>query len=337
VTATQAPDRRCTEPPVSALLTAYCFGDADHVTCERVQEHLLACPVCWDEVLRLEATVEVLRRDPHISPQPVTAEAVALVTIDGHGEHRFAGHVGFAVLSSGLYAALNAASVWTELAYQFARFEHLALWLVPATFASMFVGMLAVMWLGVRFERGARPMGLVASLLAFSLLTVISLVVTVALLPHEQVVHATFSTRAAGAAHVKSVLSYFVILAVLYVLVPWQAIIGLERELVQGRVGNTLALLRHDADAFHPTGVWYLRPSVLGWLFAFNVPFSIVGGNYLLDHLVPGPYSSWFAVALYIRMALWFVVAGAGLGWYVRRLQDVKRLALLMTKLSAQP
>jgi hypothetical protein len=61
--------------------------------------------------------------------------------------------------------------------------------------------------------------------------------------------------------------------------------------------------------------------------------WHIIGVNYLLDRLMPSQYAGLFAFAVYMRVGLWMLVAGLGLGWYSRRLNAIKQLASLMVRL----
>jgi hypothetical protein len=155
----------------------------------------------------------------------------------------------------------------------------------------------------------------------------------VVVLPHEPIVRATFATRTVYQAFQKNILIHFTPAIILYVLVPFHAVLGIQRELHEGRVANTVALLTGDRTAFHPRGLWVLRPHGLGWLMALMGIVHILGMNYMLDNLRPGAYSAWFAAALYARIGLWFVITSIGLGWYHRQMQDLRQLALLMKRL----
>ena len=86
-------------------------------------------------------------------------------------------------------------------------------------------------------------------------------------------------------------------------------------------------------SAFHPRGVWFLRPVVLGLLLIPAGWIGYQGVHHMLDALVPGTYSNLFTRALHVRVGLWFVTAAVGFLWYVRRLQDLKRYAALMQRL----
>jgi hypothetical protein len=205
-------------------------------------------------------------------------------------------------------------------------------WTVPL-FALCFAGTLGCLWLSAAFGRGERRFALQASVLGLAALTAVTLGLFFAVLPHESIVRATFATRTVYQAFQKNIFIHFTPAVLLYVLMPFHAVLGIQRELHEGRVANTVALLTGDRTAFHPRGLWVLRPHVLGWLMAFMGVVHILGMNYMLDNLLPGPYSAWFAAALYVRIGLWFVIAGIGLGWYHRQMQDLRQLALLMKRL----
>ncbi len=58
-----------------------------------------------------------------------------------------------------------------------------------------------------------------------------------------------------------------------------------------------------------------------------------VGTNNLLDNLKEGAHSNTFTAALDIRVFLWYVVAVVCLVWYQRSIQELKREAIVASRL----
>jgi hypothetical protein len=324
-----------TEARFRDALTSYCFGaqgmgDDDRA---RIEQHLLECDTCWDEVQRLEAAVRALRSGASAAGVPVDAETVAAVKLASAEDKTFGGHLGFALLASALHGLLYVASLWNELVYAFDRYRAaLSEWTLPL-FVFCCAGTLGCLWLSATLGRGKKRFAFQASVLGLAALIGATLAIAVVVLPHEPIVRATIQTRTVYQAFQKNIFIHFTPVIILYVLLPFHVVLGIQRELQQGRVTNTVALLTGDRRAFHPRGLWLLRPQVLGWLMALMGIVHVVGMNYMLDHLLPGSYSTWYAAALYTRIGLWLVIAGVGLAWYHRQMQDLRQLALLLQRL----
>lgn len=317
-------------------LTPYCFGGLPESERERVEQHLFECDPCWRELQRLEAAVRTLRSDPRVPALALDRETVAAVTLSGSADRPFRGHIGFSLLASSLYAAVYSASVWTELSYAFDRYGRLLLVLTPVVFGWVSAATLASLWVSARVTRASGRQGLEWSVLILFSAICMLLGGLYFVLPSTPTVAATFATRSAFDGYFKNVSMYFVLLAVAFILVPFHAVVTLTRELHLGRVTNTAAVLTHDPQAFHPRGLWYVRPAWLGAVLLAGVLIGFAGTNRLLDALAPGPYTNLFTRALCVRVALWFVVAATGLAWYWRRLQDLKQVALLLKRLDMQ-
>jgi hypothetical protein len=324
-----------TEARFRDALTSYCFAapglsDDDRI---RIEQHLLECDTCWSEVQRLEAAVRALRSGASAAGVPVDAETVAAVKLASAEEKAFGGHLGFALVASALHGLLYVASLWNELIYAFDRYhDMLSVWTAPL-FVVCMGGTLGCLWLSATLGRGKKRFAFQASVLGLAALIAVTLAVAVVVLPHVSIVRATIATRTVYQAFQKNIFIHFTPVVILYVLLPFHVVLGIQRELHEGRVTNTVALLTGDRRAFHPRGLWFLRPQVLGWLMALTGIVHVVGMNYMLDHLLPGTYSTWYSAALYARIGLWLVVAGVGLAWYHRQMQDLRQLALLLQRL----
>lgn len=330
------PPERCIDPTLNEALPSFCFGELSADQRNAIALHVVECDTCWQELERLESVVRAVRFDPRLASLPVTAETVAVVKLSGKMEQTFAGRFGFAMLASGLHAALYTASIWTELGYAADRFGRLALTLSPLVFTTILLGTLGALWVSARAVTHRRYHGLVASLGVLLAVVAVLLAGLSLVLPDEPTIKATFATRSAFNGYLKNAMMYFFPVAVMYVLLPFQAVVGLQRELHEGRVSNTLALLSGDRGSFHPQGVWYIRPLVLGLLILPAAWIGYQGTHHLLDALVPGPYANLFTAALHIRVGLWFALALLGFGWYLRATNDLKQQALLMKRLADQ-
>jgi hypothetical protein len=326
-------EARCADERLHDALPAFCFHELSAEDRQAVALHAVACEVCWAELQHLEAAVRTLRTDARLPPVPLTAEVIAAAKLSGGQAWSFGGHMAFVLLSATLHALLYAASLWTELGYSFDQYSRLLFSLTPVVFGWVSAATLVSLWVSSRVTRAGGRRALAWSVLI--LLSAISVLLggLYFMLPHSPTVHAAFATRSAFDGYLKNVFMYFVPLALAFVLVPFQVIVALTRELEQGRAGNTAALLARDRQAFQPQGVWFIQPAVLGALLVVGGLVGYAGTSHVLDALEPGAYANLFTRALYIRVGLWFVAAGTGLAWYWRRLQDLKQVALLMKRL----
>jgi anti-sigma factor RsiW len=319
---TTGPVGSCVDPPQHSYLAPYCFGEATQQQRDEFEAHLLRCDTCWSELQRLEATIRVIRTAPALL-RPDPRQLALTIGLAGRLQAPFRGHRRFVFVASAIFGLPFVASIWTELGYSFDRFGGLAFVLSPVVWLAAAASMLIALWVQSRSFTSGRN-GLVRSALTLIGAVSLLLVVLAFILPVEQTVRATFTTRTAFGAYFRNVIVYFLPAGLAYILWPFNIIIGLQREIAKGRWANTLDLLSGIPTALRPPGTWFVKPWVLAIPFVPATLLTIGGTNFLLDNLMPGPYATLFAVAYYARVILWFVMAIVGLFWYVRCLDILK-------------
>jgi len=334
VSSLQPHSHGCSQPQLSELLTDYCFGAASESDREAVQQHLLECDICWTAVRRLYSAVEALRLDPELPALPITAETIGVMSTSGELDLPFAGHPVFVVAMSFAYASLYAASVWTELSFAFDRFGSLTMVLSGAVLLGCAVAVAATLGVLANMTRVGRSAALPFAI-AFHVGTIVLILALLAVwLPPEPTIRATFTTRSAFGGYLKNVVFYFLPLGLVYVLWPFHTVVALQRELLEGRWANTLKLLSSVQPTVMPRGVWFVQPQVLGWLLLPAIAIGVAGTQYMLDSLMPGPYANLYTISLYMRVGLWFVAALLGLFWYTSNINELKREAVALERLS---
>jgi hypothetical protein len=322
---------KCTCARVNEALTAYCFGDLSADDHEQVSLHVLECEVCWRDVERLEPCVKALRYDPALRPMTPTPETLSIFGLSGRLEQPLAGHWRVALPIAALYGLLYAASVWTELGYSFDRFGTLAWWLSPLAFVWAAGAVLAGMAADAGAVKTGRSGGLRALATTFGILLGLTLALWFAL-PGVPTIEAQFQTRSAANGYVKNVLLYFWPL-LLFILPTFHVVVVLQRQLRAGRHRAVLNLLSNRPEAVSPKGLWIVPQWLLVATLFTGVFIGYQGVNHMLDNLRPGPYAGLFSLALYIRVALWYVIAVSCVIWYQRCLAELKREALMSTRL----
>ena len=326
----------CTDASVYEALTAYAFDDLEVSEREHVALHLVECDACWRELVRLEQCIGALRHDPRLRPISRTPEMFAMLGLAGQLEQRFGGHGRFVALTASLYGLLYVASVWTELAYSYDRFGRLAWLLSPLVLLWAGGALLLALAVDASVTTNRRFPGVAWSVVAAlaslgALLGFLSYA-----LPGVPTIDATFQTRSAAGGYLKNALYYFLPLLI-FILPTFHAVLGFQRELRAGRHHAMLDFLSGSPTGVAPRGVWFVPMWLLAVILMVAVPIGYQGTSNMLDNLKLGPYADLFSAALYVRVALWFVIAVVCMAWYQRRLDDLKREALLVSRLVSEP
>lgn len=319
----------CERPELATHITPYCFGDVSEQQHSTFEAHLLECDLCWREVERLSNGVQVLRSDSNLKQTLLTPELFGAFGISGGMDRAFGGHLAYVITVAVLYGLLWMIGIWTELAYSYDRFGELA-WIlsVPVT-----IWVLATLILSLRADtsetRAQSSTGLARSgLFMFGGLAVLTISLMI-LLPSARTILASIQTRSASGGYLKDAVFLFLPLLA-FVLPPFHTVVALQRELRAGRADQVMRIVTRAPDAVAPRGVWYLSPRLLAAVLFVLGAFKIVGMNYMLDALAPGPYANLFTVASYTSTALWFGIALVSLAWYSSCLNELKREAIAL-------
>ncbi|HKB64825.1 MAG TPA: winged helix-turn-helix domain-containing protein [Pyrinomonadaceae bacterium] len=233
------------------------------------------------------------------------------------------------VLTSGaFYGALFAVSVFLEVAYEFDRFSGIAWKIAPLTFASMMISSVAGLTVDRKLTSKNPALGLTVSIAIFLVAATILIVVLSEFLPPLPITQSTLQSYPAQAAYLKDT-SYFLALALCFLIVPFHFVVSLEREIEKGRANRVLGLLTGNRMTTAPRGTIYLRFWALSSLLVVFAAFSLAMTARLLDHLTPGKYMNLFSQLVYVRGILYFGLGIECLIWYYLALERLKRAAMM--------
>jgi amino acid transporter len=314
--------------PASEFVVPYCFGDLTDAERDRFEQHLLSCDECWKEVQRLEASVRVLRTEQRLKGMLLSADVMGIFGMSGHFDLPFAGHRGFLVLASMLYAALYAIPVLVEIAYQFDIYGAAALRIAPVVFAWVFGTTLFAFWLHLRDVRRSGQ-GFLLSITVLLGATALLCIAIAPWFPTEHTVDAHFQTYTARAGYFKSVV-YAWLVFLPFVVWPFHFVLMCQRELKAGRFRALLALFSGQKPAVAPRGTLYPRFAGLTAFLALLGAISWAGTNHMFENLKPSPHMNLFMWLVMARVVTWLVLATVALAWYAMMLNELKRECLML-------
>lgn len=307
----------------------YCFGDLAEDRRAAFEVHLLTCDGCFAEVEHLVAGVRTLRGHAQASAGALhRSDLIGLLGLSGDLDEPFAGHLKFVALATSGYAILSAEALLTELSYFLDRFGRVALWTVPLALVWVGLAMLAAFNTGLRLTRADRSNALLASGAVFVTVVGLMLVGAQVILPHEPSIASAFVPRTVAAANLRNYVLYGLPLGLLFLLIPFQFVVAIQRDLVRGRHENVLRFFSKDPLAISPRGAVYIPPVILGGMLGVAAIYLVVANQYLLDNLLAGPHSELFTTLIYLRIGTGLALGGGGLAWYIRMLNEAKREAL---------
>jgi hypothetical protein len=211
-----------------------------------------------------------------------------------------------------------------EIAYDFEHLGHAALIAAPFIFAGMAgssIAALGFIWHQVVKRRRSGLFGASALFLAAA---VILYVAVRPQLPAHPVVKANFQTYTAHAGFLKSiVLSSPLTLPLM--LVPFAAVLMLQRQLQEGRHAMVLALLTGGKRAVSPRGSLYMKPGALATAVLFVVVFSVGGTVRLFEGLTPTSQMNLFMILALARSVCYIGLWIGCYWWYCWALNEIKR------------
>ena len=325
----------CNDPRYGSQLAEYCFARGVDNECAEFELHLLQCDACWLEIRRLQSSVQVLRTHAPLKRQLLTPGIVGVLGLSGRVGRVLAGHSWQVLGMSLLYAALFSLSLVFEVAYEFDRFGRVAVW----TAAIMFpvVAILALMGVAADWKLTAKnpARGLWASVVCVFLSAVAAVAGAWLVLPNRPITVMRIAAHPAPAAFLKDVI-YCLPLWIMFVVIPFHAVVSLQREALAGRRNNVLNCLWGDKKALLPRGCIMLRPWHLGLLLGFATPTSFYLTAHLLDNLVPSTYMTLFVFLIQLRTLAYFSLGLASLLWYIHSLNELKRECVAALALQPQ-
>lgn len=276
---------------------------------------------------------DVEKRAVRVEPVPVAdqlklvAEVKTEASFPGlHDEStkRPGKHLAHILASCILYATLYASAVLLEIAYDFDRFGRAAFqvaWIVFCwILGSSVVGLLLGQKRNSRSGRSAFLLMVLfffgSALIAFAGLT--------RFLPNEPITRSAIGAYPAQAAYLKDTV-YFLVLALLFMIIPFHFVSMIRREVQEGRYRSVLNTLNSKRLAIPPKGAIYLRFGHLALVLLTLGLLSIAMTTHLLDNLLPGPHRNLFTLLVYLRGILYFGLGIECLAWYYSALADLKR------------
>ena len=237
-------------------------------------------------------------------------------------------HLGHVLISCALYATLYAVSVFLEVAYEFDRFEGMAWKIAPIVFAWMTISSVVGLAADRKLTSRNGVSGLLASTAIFFMAAAVVFMALTRFLPSFPITQSTLQSYPAQAAYLKD-MSYFIVLAFCFLIVPFHFIVSAERHIERGQSDEILRLLTGNKLSASPRGTIYPHFWALASLLVVLAAFSLVMTSRLLDHLKPGPYMNLFTQLVYLRGILYFALGIECLIWYYRAIDEIKRECLI--------
>jgi DNA-binding winged helix-turn-helix (wHTH) protein len=239
----------------------------------------------------------------------------------------FAGHVRHVVTSCAMYALLYVIALVVEIAYQYDRFGSSELKLAPLVFLWIFGTSVAGLYVAWRRVCRGELNGLYPPLLIYAGAGLLLYVVLGFFLPNYPITEASFQTYTAHGAYLKSV-CYFIVLAGVFLIIPFHLVISLQREVLAGRVDSVLGLLNGGRQVIMPKGTVYLKVWWLGVLLIIVTVLSPILIAHLFENLKPHFNMNLFMQLVMWRTLLYLLLAMESLLWYSLSLNKLKRLLL---------
>lgn len=235
----------------------------------------------------------------------------------------YASHI---VLSSCLYGLLYAITLLLEIAYQFDLYGQRALSITPF----IFVCMAGCSALALAADRKLTMEGKRGGLaLSFSLFLFAAAVLFAALtqfLPAVPITQLSFQSYPAQAAYLKDT-SYSLLLAVCFLILPFHFVVARQRDVIEGKQNEVLALLTGDKLVALSMRAIFVRPWMLAAVLLVFAGFSLKLTSHLLDHLRPGPYMNLFTQLIYARLLVYFALGLICIIWYAKALNEIGLMA----------
>jgi transcriptional regulator with XRE-family HTH domain len=227
-------------------------------------------------------------------------------------------HALFALLTSFVYAALYAVSLYLESAFEPKPSQTRKA--AVRTFGFVAVSSTLALAADRILIDAGHPFALLFSLVIFLCAAIMQFFIARSALSEAAIVPATFQTRTAQSAHLKNT-GYFLLIVVVFWLPPFHCVSTFAREIRAGQAGWVRQVLAQQLMLGR--GVFALRvPWLLGLLLAILL-ISLYMAYCLLDKLQPHPRLNSFTLLFYLRAFLYFVLCLICIGWYANSLAEL--------------
>jgi hypothetical protein len=316
---------------IKKLLTPYCFGDATEAERLAFEAHLLDCDDCWNEVQRLDAAIQTLRRDRSLVHGFMTPAALGFFGPSGRIRSLLGGHLWYVLFACLLYSSLYAISFLFEVL----EFQPLTAvtWgaAVLVVFPWIFGTSVFALFMDWKLTIQGNPRALVISSGIFLCGVVVLLIFIFVFFPDHPASSLYPAAYPPKIAYIKDV-AYCLPYALAYLLLPFHFIVTGQEELRSGRHRKMLTLLTGDKTGVPSRGTVFPRVWALALVLALLAVFSIAATNTLFDGLGRGPRASLFMLLIQLKGFLYFLLGVACLVWYSRSLDELKRECLVILK-----
>ncbi|MEJ7860869.1 MAG: hypothetical protein WKF90_04435 [Pyrinomonadaceae bacterium] len=235
----------------------------------------------------------------------------------------FGGHWQQVFFASAIYASLFVVALFLEIAYQFDNFKNIAFKLSLPVFLWIWLTSIAGLSAGSRLLQKFAYFGFICPVLVFLVGAILLHFFLGAFLPEYPITEAKFQTYPAHAAYLKDVF-YFLILGILFIVLPMTAIFWLETETDKGNGRVVVGLPQVPKGKLMLFNALVLLPRLLLGLTILFLLFSLAGTAHLLENLYPSAYLNFFMQLVWWRLFLYFTLAVECVIWYWFSLNSLK-------------
>jgi DNA-binding winged helix-turn-helix (wHTH) protein len=238
-------------------------------------------------------------------------------------EQGFSKHITHVLASCFLYAALYATAVPLEVAYQFDRFGAAALKIAPFVLVGVLLGSIAGLSVDHKLARRGKLSGLLAAIGIFLISASFIFAALCLFLPSFPVTLSSLQSYPAQAAYLKDE-SYFLVLAIFFVVMPFHFTTMMEGEVIGKRNNSTVGLPIENKATTAAKRTPYPKLWFLASLLVVLALISVAMTAHLIDNLRPAPYMNLFVLLVYLRGILYFGLGLECLIWYWNVLNELK-------------
>lgn len=314
------------------LVTPYCFGDASEDERIAFEIHLLECDRCWDEVQRLEAAVQLLRRDRTLLAGMITPATFGLLGLSGRTERIFGGHHWHVIAGSFLYASLFAISLVFQVFHDFSGPHQLAWWAAGlVVLPGMWLTTLLVLWIDWKLTLENKMSGLAVSF-GISCFAVAVLVGAVAWFFRSYFPTAVSTDFYPTPMDYLKGAAYYWPYTVLFLFVPFHFVVVAQRQLQKLRHRQVFALISGDKEGITPRGAFFPKVWMFGIILAAIGILSVPATATLFDQLKQDSSKSLLMFLILLRNFCYFALGVECLIWYSRSLDELKRECIAVLK-----
>ena len=249
---------------------------------------------------------------------------VALGATEVQAHWAFQEHAVQVIFACLMYSGLYAVSLLVETAYAFERYQRTSGWVSCAILLWIFSTTAVAILADASLTRKGAPYGAIVAILTMTLAAGALFLALGSFLPASAITQFSFQGFAAHAAYFKSE-SYFLILAIVFLVLPFHFIVRVQQEVRAGRRDIARDLLSRDRVLPSSPVIVYPRLSVMLVLLIVAVFWSLFSVAHLFEHLLPNPYMGRYMNLLQVQRLMYFALGFECLAWYYTALGRLDR------------